>query len=92
MRDAYVHHMRQAATLLGYQEPQILEVFKNTLPTKLYWFFSTNGPETSSRNGKKNFDKGKDRQRISRTDFLNSIYEHKRRVLVRKLPLTQQMV
>ena len=23
--------------LLGYQEPQILEVFKNTLPTKLYW-------------------------------------------------------
>ena len=32
--DAYV---RQVATLLGYQEPQILEVFKNTLPTKLYW-------------------------------------------------------
>ena len=24
-------------TLLGYQEPQILEVFKNTLLTKLYW-------------------------------------------------------
>ena len=24
-------------TLLGYGEPQILEVFKNTLPTKLYW-------------------------------------------------------
>ena len=25
------------AILLGYGEPQILEVFKNTLPTKLYW-------------------------------------------------------
>ena len=25
------------ATLLGYGELQILEVFKNTLPTKLYW-------------------------------------------------------
>ena len=25
------------AKLLGYGEPQILEVFKNTLPTKLYW-------------------------------------------------------
>ena len=25
------------ATLLGYREPQILEVFKNSLPTKLYW-------------------------------------------------------
>ena len=23
--------------ILGYEEPQILEVFKNTLPTKLYW-------------------------------------------------------
>ena len=27
----------QIATLLGYEEPQNLEVFKNTLPTKLYW-------------------------------------------------------
>ena len=35
--DAYVNCIRQVATLLGYQEPQILEVFKNTLPTKLYW-------------------------------------------------------
>ena len=26
----------QVATLLEYEEPQILEVFKNTLPTKLY--------------------------------------------------------
>ena len=25
------------ATLLVYGEPQILEVFKNTFPTKLYW-------------------------------------------------------
>ena len=37
--DSYVTHIRQVATLLGYGEPQILEVFKNTLPTKLYWFF-----------------------------------------------------
>ena len=35
--DAYVHHIRQVAALLRYGEPQILEVFKNTLPTKLYW-------------------------------------------------------
>ena len=35
--DAYVTWIRQVATLLGYGEPQILEVFKNTLPTKLYW-------------------------------------------------------
>ena len=35
--DSYVTHIRQVATLLGYGEPQILEVFKNMLPTKLYW-------------------------------------------------------
>ena len=35
--DSYVIWIRQIATLLGYGELQILEVFKNTLPTKLYW-------------------------------------------------------
>ena len=35
--DAYVTQIRQIAMLLGYGEPQILGVFKNTLPTKLYW-------------------------------------------------------
>ena len=35
--DSYVTQIRQVAALLGYGEPQILEVFKNTLPTKLYW-------------------------------------------------------
>ena len=35
--EAYVNHIRQVVTLLAYEEPQILEVFKNTLPTKLYW-------------------------------------------------------
>ena len=35
--DAYITHIRKVATLLGYGKPQILEVFKNTLPTKLYW-------------------------------------------------------
>ena len=34
--DAHVTCIRQVATLLGYGEPQILEVFKNTIPTKLY--------------------------------------------------------
>ena len=29
--------IRQVANLLGYGEPQILEVFINTLPTKLHW-------------------------------------------------------
>ena len=35
--DVYVMHIRQVAALLGYGEPQVLEVFKNTLPMRLYW-------------------------------------------------------
>ena len=38
--DAYVHCRRQVTTPLGSHEPQILEVFKNTLLTKLYWMLS----------------------------------------------------
>ena len=38
--DSYVIQIRKVATLLGYGEPQILEVFKNTLPTKLTGFCS----------------------------------------------------
>ena len=37
MLDAYVTSIRQVATHLSYGEPHILEVFKNTLPTKSYW-------------------------------------------------------
>ena len=37
MLDAYVTHIRQVAALLGYGKPQVLEVFKNTLTTRLYW-------------------------------------------------------
>ena len=33
--DACMNHIRHVATLLGYQECRVLEVFKNTLPTKL---------------------------------------------------------
>ena len=33
--DSYVIRIRQVATLLGYGNHRILEVFKNTLPTKL---------------------------------------------------------
>ena len=30
-------HISQVATLLGYGEPQVLEVFKITIPMRLYW-------------------------------------------------------
>ena len=41
--NSYVSRINQVAALLTYGEPKILELFKNTLPSKLYWIlFSTN--------------------------------------------------
>ena len=37
MPDVYVTRIRQVARLLGYGEPQVLKVFKNTIPNRLYW-------------------------------------------------------
>ena len=35
--DSYISKIKRVAVLLNYGEPQILELFKNTLPSKLYW-------------------------------------------------------
>ena len=35
--DVYVNRKRQVVAMLGYGEPQNLEIFKNTIPNRLYW-------------------------------------------------------
>ena len=35
--DSHILKVKQVASLLNYGEPEILELFKNTLPSKLYW-------------------------------------------------------
>ena len=35
--DTYVNRIRQVVAMLAYGELQILEVFKNTIPNRLYW-------------------------------------------------------
>ena len=35
--DSYILKIKQVALLLNYGEQEILELFKNTLPSKLYW-------------------------------------------------------
>ena len=37
MLNPYVTRIRQVAALLGYGGPQILDMFTNTLPNRLYW-------------------------------------------------------
>ena len=64
--DAYINCIRQVATLLGYTSYKII-----------LCCFSHNGLQASSRGGKENINKGEDRYTISRTDFLDSIYECK---------------
>ena len=39
MPDTCVTRIRQVAALLGYGEPEILKVFKNTMPNRLYWAY-----------------------------------------------------
>ena len=35
--DAYIIRIKQVARLLGYEDLQVLEVFKNMVPNRLYW-------------------------------------------------------
>ena len=35
--DAYIIRIKQIARLLGYEDPQVLEGFKNTVPNRLHW-------------------------------------------------------
>ena len=67
--DSYVTCIRQVATLLGYGEPQVLEVFKNTLPTRLYWvLFPIEGLRQAVETAKRILTKEKiDRQMAGQT-------------------------
>ena len=61
--DAYVNRIKQVAMLLDYGEPQILELLKNILPSRLYWvLFSINNLRYAVDVAKKSADKGEDRQ------------------------------
>ena len=83
---AYVTCITQVTTLLGYGEPQILEVFKNTLPTKLYWIlFPIEDLRQMVETAKRILTKEKlDRQltrQSSSTPFMSISDFHNRKVL-----------
>ena len=60
--DAYIIRIKQVARLLGYEDLQVLEVFKNTVPNRLYWvLFPINNLHEVVETAKKVSNKRKDR-------------------------------
>ena len=83
--DAYGNRIRQVANLLGYQESQLLEVFINTLPTKLYWvLFPIMDLRQAVETAKRILTKEKiDRQLAGQTlsmPFMSILYNYGKRV------------
>ena len=58
--DSYILKVKQVASLLNYGEPEILELFKNTLPSNLYWIlFPINNPREAVETTKRVMNKEK---------------------------------
>ena len=78
MIGAYVNRIRQVANLLGYQEPQILEVFNNSLPTKLYWvLFPIMDLRQAVEMAKRILMKEKIDRQLAGQTLLNTLHEYK---------------
>ena len=87
--DKYVTRIRQVATLLGYGDAQILEVFKNTLPTKLYWIlFPIEDLRQAVEIAKRILTKGKLDKQLTR-QASTSPFMSIREGAVRRVALTQ---
>ena len=79
----YVNRIRQVAAMLGYGEPQILEVYKNTVSSKLYWIlYPINDLRVAAEMAKRVLTKEKiDKQRkgqSSTSPFMKASQENKR--------------
>ena len=60
--DVYVNRITQVAALFCYGEPHILEVLKNTVPSRLYWiFYPINELRVAVETAKKSINQRKDR-------------------------------
>ena len=67
--DTYITRVKQVVALLNYGEPQILEQFKNTLPSKLYYMlYQINDMRTTVETAKRVLTKEKlDKQKIGQS-------------------------
>ena len=82
--DAYVIRIKQVARLLGYGDPQVLEVFKNTVPNRLYWvLFAIDNLRDAVETAKRFLTKEKiDRQMTgqSSTPFMRMVEKRRKSV------------
>ena len=77
---SYVIRIRQVANLLAYGELHILEVFKNTLPTKLYWIlFPIEDLRQAVDTAKRILTKEKLDMQLTGQNLHKPIYEYQRR-------------
>ena len=68
--------IKQVARLLGYGDPQVLEVFKNTVPNRLYWvLFAIDNLRDAVETAKRFLTKEKIDRQIDGTE-LYPIYEN----------------
>ena len=78
--DSYIMYIRQVATLLGHGKPQILEVFQNTLPARLYWvLFPIEDIRQVVETAKRILTK-KDSYTISGSIILNSVCDNESQI------------
>ena len=82
--DAYIIRIKQVARLLGYEDLQVLEVFKNTVPNRSYWvLFPINNLHEAVETAKRFLTKEKiDRQMTgqSSTPFIKLIDKKRKSV------------
>ena len=82
--DSYINRVTQVVALLNYGEPQILELFKNTLPSWLYYMlYQINDLRTTVETAKRVLTKEKlDKQKmgqISASPFMKATKESKKK-------------
>ena len=76
--DTYVNRIRQVAAMLGYGELQILDVFKNTIPSRLYWIlFPIDNLKNAVETAKRLLTKEKIDRQMSGQSSATPIYEGK---------------
>ena len=78
--NVYLNRITQAAMLLNYGDPQTLELFKNMIPSRLYWvLFAINNFRDAVDVARRVLKKREDRQTTVRPNgYNNSIHNCKR--------------